>query len=239
LAVELGCGVVRVAIFFFVVGFGLALFDGVMKVGLGEGLERDEGEAEGGCGGIEAAVIRIGGLFSAVLEALEEKYRSEEREKGEKERDKEQIEVQWASPLWLAVARGGSVGLSCWNDRRTTANSRSPAGMTTRKATATAGKAWANQGAAMFSDCGESGLRGRGTLEEGGPNVAIWCKNVVLTWLVRDDLIDPLDEEEDRNQEEEGCSVMIRCVGEQEEYYGDDGCEGDSETGECLNSANF
>jgi hypothetical protein len=93
LAVELGCGVVRVAIFFFVVGFGLALFDGVVKVRLGEGLERDEGEAEGGRGGMEAAVIRIGGFFSAVLEALEKKYDGEEGEKGEEGPEKEQVEV--------------------------------------------------------------------------------------------------------------------------------------------------
>jgi hypothetical protein len=45
LAAELGCGVVGVSVFFFVVGFGLALFDGVVEVGLGEGLEGDEGEA--------------------------------------------------------------------------------------------------------------------------------------------------------------------------------------------------
>ena len=82
-------------------------------------------------------------------------------------------------------------------------------------------------------------MRGRGTLEEGGPNVAIRCKNAVLTWLVRDDPIDPLNEEEDRNQKEKCCRVMVRCVGEQEEYYGHDSCEGNSEAGECLTSANF
>ena len=35
LAVELGGGIVGVAVVFFVGGFGLALFDGVVKVGLG------------------------------------------------------------------------------------------------------------------------------------------------------------------------------------------------------------
>jgi hypothetical protein len=39
LAIELGEGVVGVAAFFFVGGFGLALFQRVMEVGLGEGLE--------------------------------------------------------------------------------------------------------------------------------------------------------------------------------------------------------
>src|SRR5260370_712851 len=79
LAVELGGGVVRVAIFFFVVGFGLALFCGVVKVGLGEGLEREQGEGESGGGGVEASVVFVGSLFSAVSEALEEKNGGEER----------------------------------------------------------------------------------------------------------------------------------------------------------------
>ena len=107
LAVELGGGIIGVAIFFFVVGFGLALFEGVVKVGLGEGLERDESETEDRCGGVETSVVRIGGLFSAVLEPLEEKYRSEEREKGEKERDEEQVEVH-GHPFVLRLCRHGS-----------------------------------------------------------------------------------------------------------------------------------
>ena len=45
LAVEPGCGVVGVSVFFFIRGFGLALLDGVVEVGLGQGLEGDEGEA--------------------------------------------------------------------------------------------------------------------------------------------------------------------------------------------------
>jgi hypothetical protein len=51
--------------------------------------------------------------------------------------------------------------------------------------------------AAMFLIVAGSGLRGRRTLEEDGPDVVIRCNNVVLTWLVRDGVIDPLDEEED------------------------------------------
>lgn len=39
LAVELGGGIVWVAVFFLIIGFGLALFEGVVEVGLGEGLE--------------------------------------------------------------------------------------------------------------------------------------------------------------------------------------------------------
>jgi hypothetical protein len=53
LAVELGCEVVGISVFFFVGGFGLALFEGVVEIGLGEGLEGEQGEAEGGSGGIE------------------------------------------------------------------------------------------------------------------------------------------------------------------------------------------
>src|SRR6266851_5547877 len=59
LAVELGGGVVRVAVFFFVVGFGLALFCGVVEVGLGQGLEREEDEAEGGGGVSDCGAIRL------------------------------------------------------------------------------------------------------------------------------------------------------------------------------------
>jgi hypothetical protein len=67
--------------------------------------------------------------------------------------------------------------------------------------------------------------RGRRTLEEGGPCVVVRCNNVVLTWLVRDRSIDPLDEEENGDEEEESGGVMVRCVGEDEEQHGDDGCE--------------
>jgi hypothetical protein len=68
-------------------------------------------------------------------------------------------------------------------------------------------------------------LRGRRTLEEGGPYVVVRCNNVVLTWLVRDGSVDPLEEEEDGDEEEEGGGVMIGCVGEDEEQHGDEGCE--------------
>lgn len=73
------------------------------------------------------------------------------------------------------------------------------------------------------------------TLEEGGPNVAVWRRNVVFMRLERDGEIDPLDEEEDGDQKEEGGGVMVRCLGEQEDCYRDDG----SEEGECLPAANF
>lgn len=63
-----------------------------------------------------------------------------------------------------------------------------------------------------------SGLRGRGTLEERGPDVAARCNNVVLTWLVSDACVDRLDEEKDWDEEEESSVVMVRCVGEQKEY---------------------
>src|ERR1700687_1059535 len=111
LAVELGGGV---GVFFFVLGFGLALFDGVVKVGLGEGLERDEGEAEGGGGGREAAVIFIGGFFSAELEAPEEKYGGEEREKGEEGTANDEVDVH-GSPL---VAGGSQAWIGAPDGRR-------------------------------------------------------------------------------------------------------------------------
>jgi hypothetical protein len=60
---------------------------------LGEGLKGEHGESKGGCGGVKTAVVWIGGLFSAVLEALKKKYGGEEREKDEKSCEKEQIEI--------------------------------------------------------------------------------------------------------------------------------------------------
>jgi len=89
----LGGGVVWVAVFVLVLGFGLALFDGVVKVRLGQRLERYEGETQGGCGRVEASVVRIGGLFSTPAEALKEKYGDEEREKGEESPVNDEVDV--------------------------------------------------------------------------------------------------------------------------------------------------
>jgi hypothetical protein len=113
LAVEPGCGVVGVPVFFFVSGFGLALFDGVVEVGLGHGLEGEEDEAESGGGGVKAAVIRVGGFLSAVLGALKEKYGGEEREKGEKgpvndEIDVHDVPLRLVAQAWIAAANGAA-----------------------------------------------------------------------------------------------------------------------------------
>src|SRR5260370_42459849 len=67
LVAELGGGVVGIAVFLFVAGFGLALFYVVVEIGLGEGLEGEQGKGEGGGGGVEASVVFVGSLFSAVL----------------------------------------------------------------------------------------------------------------------------------------------------------------------------
>jgi hypothetical protein len=64
-----------------------------VKVGLDEGLEGEEDEAECSCGGVEAPVVRIGRLFSAVIEALEEENGGEEREKGEKGPVDDEVDV--------------------------------------------------------------------------------------------------------------------------------------------------
>jgi hypothetical protein len=69
--------------------------------------------------------------------------------------------------------------------------------------------------AAMFLIVAGSGLRGRRTLEESGPYVAVRCNNVVLTWVVRDESIDPLYEEKDGGKEEEGGGVVWE-MGEEE-----------------------
>jgi hypothetical protein len=103
LAVELGGGVGGVAVFFFVVGFGLALLYGVVEVGLGQGLEGEEDEAEGGRRGVEAPVIRVGAFLSTVLGPLEEENGGEEREKGEKGAVNDEVDVH-GRPL----AVGGS-----------------------------------------------------------------------------------------------------------------------------------
>lgn len=72
--------------------------------------------------------------------------------------------------------------------------------------------------AAMFLIVAGSGLRGRGTLEERGPDVAVRCNTVLLTWLVGNACVDRLDEEKDWDKEEESSVVVARCVGEQKEY---------------------
>ena len=89
--------------------------------------------------------------------------------------------------------------------------------------------------AAMFSFAAGSGLRGRRTLKEGGPNVVVRRKDVVSSWLVRNARVNPFDEEEDGDKKKESGGVMICCVGEQEESDCDDG----GEEGECLPCANF
>jgi hypothetical protein len=81
LAIEMDGGIVWIAIFVFVGGFGLALFEGVVKVGLGEGLEGEQGKGEGGGGWVEATVVWVGGLFSSPSEALEEKCGGKEQGK--------------------------------------------------------------------------------------------------------------------------------------------------------------
>jgi hypothetical protein len=73
--------------------------------------------------------------------------------------------------------------------------------------------------ATMLLIAGRSGLRGRRTLEEGGPYVVVRCNNVALMWPERDACFDRLDEEEDGDEEEEGGGVIVRCVGEDEEHY--------------------
>ena len=169
---------------------------------MGDGLEREQGEAEGGCGGVEAAVVRIGGFFSAVSEALEKKYGGEEREKGEKGPENDEVDVH-GRPF----AAGGSqawIGASIWLRR-------------------------------CFLIAGRSGLRGRRTLEEGGPNVVVRCNNVVLTWLVNARFFDQGGEEEKRDEEEEGGDVIVRCVGDQKEQHGDESCE----ESESFTSADF
>ena len=64
-------------------------------------------------------------------------------------------------------------------------------------------------------------MRGRGTLEERGSDVAARYNNAVLTWFVRDACVDQRDEEKDWDEEEESNVVMARCLGEQKEYDSD------------------
>jgi hypothetical protein len=80
-----------------------------------------------------------------------------------------------------------------------------------------------------------SGLRGRRTLEESGPNVVVRCNNVVLTWLIKDGSIDQHTEEEDWGEEEEDRSVMIHWVESEKEQEGDEGCQ----ESESFPAANF
>jgi hypothetical protein len=107
LAGKLGCRVVRVAVFFFVIGYGLALLDGVVKVGLCEGLEGDEGEAKASRGRVEATIVFVRGFLSTKSGSLEEDYDEKEREKGEESPLNNEIEVHGV-PLRMMGRRRGS-----------------------------------------------------------------------------------------------------------------------------------
>jgi len=77
----------------------------------------------------------------------------------------------------------------------------------------------------MFLIVSGSGLRGRRTLEECGPDVVVRCNNAVLRWLVSARFFDYGGEEEEGDEDEESGGVMVRYVGEQKEQHGDEGCE--------------
>ena len=68
-------------------------------------------------------------------------------------------------------------------------------------------------------------MRGRRTLEEGGPYVVVRCNNMVLARLIRDACLDRFEEEEDGDKEEECRGVMVRRMGKDKEQHGDEGCE--------------
>jgi hypothetical protein len=57
LAVELGGGIVWVALVVVFGRFGLTLFEGVDEIGLGDGLETEKRNAERGGGGVKAEVF--------------------------------------------------------------------------------------------------------------------------------------------------------------------------------------
>jgi hypothetical protein len=79
--------------------------------------------------------------------------------------------------------------------------------------------------AAMTPIAERSGLRGRGTLKEGGPKVVVRSGNVVSLWLISAGIFDQSGEEEDWDEEQEGNGVMIGCVREQKEQDGKEGRE--------------
>jgi hypothetical protein len=63
LAIKLGGGIVGVAIFVLVFGFGLPLLESVVEIGLGERVERDESEAKGGCVGKKPRWLGLAAFF--------------------------------------------------------------------------------------------------------------------------------------------------------------------------------
>jgi hypothetical protein len=71
----------------------------------------------------------------------------------------------------------------------------------------------ANQGRDDVSDFGVSGLRGRRTLEEGGPYVVVRRNNVVSCRLINARYFDQGSEEEEWDEEEESGGVMVCRVG--------------------------
>ena len=114
LAIELGGRIVGVTIFVLVFGFGLALLQSVVEVGLGERVERDESEAKSGCGGIKPAMVRIGGFFSAVPKTLEKKHGGEESERGQEGPLNDEVEVHGV-PWWVS-GRGVDPRAQCGGD---------------------------------------------------------------------------------------------------------------------------
>jgi hypothetical protein len=107
LAVELGGGIVWVALVVVFGRFGFALFEGVDEIGLGDGLETEKRSAERGAGGVKAEVLFSATLSVFVARSLQQEHESEEGKNGQESAEKEQVEVH-GRPFVVMDRRRGS-----------------------------------------------------------------------------------------------------------------------------------
>ena len=107
LAVELGGGIVWVALVVVVGRFGLTLFESVDEIGLSDGLETENHNADRGGGGVKAEMLFSATLSVFIARSLQQEHKSEERKSGQESAEKQQFEVH-GRPFVVMNHRRGS-----------------------------------------------------------------------------------------------------------------------------------
>lgn len=87
--------------------FGLTLFESVDEIGLGDGLETENHDAECGRGGVKAEMLFSATLSVFVARPLQQEHKSEERKSDQESTEKEQFEVH-GRPFVVMNRRRGS-----------------------------------------------------------------------------------------------------------------------------------
>ena len=113
LAVELGGGIVWVAVVIVFGRFGLTLFESVDEIGLGDDLETEKRNSERGGGGVKAEVLFPTTLSVFVAHSLHKEHKSEEGKNGQESTDKEQVEVH-GRPFGLVMDRRRGSARRLW-----------------------------------------------------------------------------------------------------------------------------